>query len=69
MGVNFPPPPNSAFLFFSFPPFQDAEPKLALKFMNLYTEAGKGNEVLFDENRNLQLKTDDKRHSNDRTDT
>ena len=35
------------------PPIQDAEPKLALKFMNLATEAGKGNEIYIEENETL----------------
>ena len=36
-----------------FPPIQDAEPKLALKFMDLATDAGKGNEIYIEENGTL----------------
>ena len=45
VGMNFLSSLNSSFLSPSFPPIQDAEPKLAPKIMNLATEAGKENEL------------------------
>ena len=45
------------------PPLQDAELNLALKLMNLATEAEKGNEWFLDKNGCLQLKVNDKMHS------